>query len=84
MQFSKRGDHKPRHVYRLQAAILKTADELVGESHSFALFIPNSEPLYFRANDDEQRAGWMSLLAKHTVSTVWSTTYVFRMGGIGS
>lgn len=61
-------------MIRLQTAITKSADGLLGETHCFALFVPQKEPYYFRAANEEQKASWMSVLSKHTASTEWSTS----------
>ncbi len=55
MQYAKRGDSKPKGVIRLIGTTLKSADALTGETCSFVLFIPNKDPLYFRALTDEQK-----------------------------
>jgi PAS domain S-box-containing protein len=72
--FNKRGAGKPAHVVKLMAAILKSADELLGEEFSFALFVPQKEPHYFKASNQEQKSMWMGLLNKHCASTEWSTS----------
>lgn len=74
MQFSKRGASSPKQVIRLQAAILKSADELLGEENCFALFVPSKDPYYFRCNNPESKASWLSWLTKVCASTEWSTS----------
>lgn len=74
MQYNKRGESKPRHVYRLMGAMLKDATQLTGEEGSFAVFLPNKEPLYFRATNNEQRVSWMASLTTFCASTEWSTS----------
>ena len=61
-------------MIRLGTSIVKTADDLVGEEHSFAVFVPQKDPYYFRANNAEAKASWMSVLSKVCASTEWSTS----------
>lgn len=74
LQFSKRGATKPKLVIRFQGAILKSADSLVGEELTFAVFLPSIDPYFFKCQNAEQKSMWMGLLNKYATSTEWSTS----------
>lgn len=74
MQFTKRGSSKPKQVIRLTVAILKSADDLVGEENSFAIFVPGKDAFYFRAHNEEAKAAWLSWLTSLCKMTEWSTS----------
>jgi len=61
-----------------QGSILKSADSLVGEELSFAVFVPSKEPYFFKCMNIEQKSMWMGVLNKYAASTEWSTSSMVR------
>ncbi len=57
-----------------QGTILKSADSLVGEEYTFALFVPSKDPYFFKCLNAEQKSMWMGVLNKFAASTEWSTS----------
>ncbi len=65
-------------TFHSQGAILKSADSLVGEELTFAVFVPTKEPYFFKCLNAEQKSMWMGVLNKYAASTEWSTSSMVK------